>query len=258
MPQFKVGNTATGFQVTVDTSLVDLTIASVPKLAFRQLRSFFFQTLLDHKKQWLQVKGNKFGRGGGDTGQAIGVSSVQSERAAAKPNEVLYSIQPAQRRAETPREAEIMLDRLAGEIFTGNTILPVHEEGRDIRTSRLMAIPYKTRGNKLNRFKTPTPREWRQINPGKRLVFMRARRGPVHGFLLEIPRAKRSRRLRDGSIPDRATARLRFILTRFVEMDPTLQFYATWEGTSSLRDKAWETSMGKMQRALDRADPRDF
>lgn len=255
MPTFRVGSTATGFEVSFDTSIVELAIAAAPQAAFKRLRNYFFQTILDHRKVWLKVKGNKFGRGSGEEREAIGVSKIQSERSTPKPNEVIYSIQPGERRADSAVDAERKLASMRADIFTGNTILPIHQFGTDINTPNLMSIPYKTRGNKRNQFKTPTAKEWLRINPGKRLQFMRARRGHVHGFLLEVPRAGRQNRRKDGSEPPRRQFRMRFILTRKAEMDPTLRFYETWDSTEGLRNAAWAQAMAKLQKDLDEAQP---
>lgn len=249
--QFRTGSTATGFEVQFDTTAVERAIAAAPRSVYRNLRDYFFRSLLDHRKVWLKTKGNKFGRGEGGEGQPIGVSQIQFERQTPKPNEVIYAMQPSARSASSPEQAEVLLRNLRADIFTGNTILPIHQFGQDINTRGLMSIPYKTRGNKANRFKIPTAREWLKINPGKRLVFMRARRGHVHGFLLEVPRVGRQRRGRDGSAPQRRQFRMRFILTRRAEMDPTLKFYETWDQTGSMRAAAWTAALNKLQRDLD-------
>lgn len=240
---FKVTDSRTGFAVTIDVGPALAHFERAPRLTYKHLWSYFFEVLLDHREHWLAGKSNRFGRGSGAEGKPIGVSRVVSQQGGAKPNQVLYNVLPKGRKAATAIEAEDKIGQIRADIYTGNVVLPIHEEGRDIRTPKWMAIPIRT--------KPGTPKAWTQRNPTKRLVSRRVRGDRV--LLFERQKPKKQRVDRDFVGPARLIEkwRLRFVLTKFVEMDPTLQFYQSWDARASSRDALWSRRLAKLERDIE-------
>ncbi len=258
MSQFTVTGGDGAFRVTIDTTAAELSILAAPMICYFRMRDYFKFMLIRHRAYWLSTKSGGFGRGGGDAGEPIGVSRVQSEREVSKPNEVIYVIKPEAKRASSPREAEILLNRMAATINTGNLVLEVHEEGKDIKTPNLMAIPVRTGLGKAGRGQKVTPDNWRKANPGKVLTLRKGKRGMM--FLYEVvpvfSRANKRKGIEKQHIQDRL--RMRFVLTRKVEMDPTLRFYESWDSLENYRQQQWQAMMGKIDADFRKADYRDY
>jgi hypothetical protein len=52
--------------------------------------------------------------------------------------------------------------------------------------------------------------------------------------------------------------RLRFVLKRSVDMKATLNFYGIWDQLRSQRDQMWRGAAERMERQLQKGEPRDF
>lgn len=231
-------------RVTIDGRAVGRVLDQAPKVAYFWLRNYLGQILGKHRQVWLRAKGTRFGRGA----NAIRVLRVNERMGAPGPLEITYQVQPDAARAGSPGEARRMLDQLRGDIYTGNLVLPIHEFGTDIRSSRWMAIAVKTRPT--------TPAAWRRRNPKKTLISRPGRRGNV--LLYEVQRTRGRGRPRKGEPPrTKERLRLRYVLTRSVQMDPTLRLYGTWDSLRGQRDQAWKRTADRMVRDLERGDPRD-
>lgn len=257
MSKFSVTGGDGSFRVDIDTTAAELSIQAAPKVSYFRLRDYFFKMLIRHRAYWLSTKSSGFGRGDGDAGDPIGVSRVQSERESSKPNEVLYVFQPAQKRAGTAREAELLLNRMSANISTGNVVLPVHEFGTDITSSKYMALPVRTRLGKRGRGLKVTPENWRKANPDKTLTLRKGRAGKL--FLYEVvpvySRANKRRGITKEHVQDRL--KMRFVLTKRVEMDPTLRFYESWDSLEGYREREWGVALNKIQQDFNKFDPRD-
>lgn len=235
--------------VTVDVAPVLSVLREAPKIVYFRARDFMFQILLQHRNQWLAIKGNKFGRGGGGKGEPIRVRQINDGKGPALPNDVAYAISPSEKRAPSPEAAATMLGKLSADIFTGNVILPIHEFGEDIASANYMAVPVKTRPG--------SPARWRAKYPDRRL---RALPSKINNNvpLYEVSDVRARGRVKKGEQPvTRERLRLRFILTKRVDMKPTLHLYDTWDVGYAERDKLWAAAASKMQSDWEKNDPRD-
>lgn len=241
-------------RVTIDTRAVAGVLARAPKVAHFWIHGFLFRALVDHRVTWLQRKGPKFGRRGAADSKAIQVYRVNEGPDQPREEDVVYRVTPRQQRTSSPAEAVAGLRAMAAEAFAGSTVLRVHELGEDVRAtgSRLMAIPIKTRPK--------TPAKWRAANPGKRLELRPSKRAGTEGLLYEVTKRRGRGRPRKGQkLPRlRERLRLRFVLRKQVEMDPTLRFFQTWQELAGKRAALWRGAADRMQAQLQRGDPRDF
>lgn len=251
--------TATGdagsLRVTIDTAVVQQVFERAPKIVHYWLQGFLSRAFQQHRSAWLKKKGSKFGRGG--TG--IKVHQLNQGPAAPGPKDVVYNVEPKEQRAATPQAARQGLAKMRAEAFAGSIALRVHEFGEDIRTAQFMAIPVKTRPG--------TPRAWLAQNPSKRLEYRPSKKHPGEAVLYEVTRKRlRGRGTRSFVGPGLAgpglvgqeRLRLRFLLKRFVDMQPTLHMYNTWDELRAQRDQLWQGAADRMASQLQRGDPRDF
>lgn len=214
-------------QVTIDLRQFEKQMREAPSVVYFRLRDFLGATFGKHRQQWLRQKGTRFGRGGAG-GRGIRVFKINEGPTSVADNEVAYHIRPTEQRLPDPASARRGLSQLVAEAFTGNQILPVHEFGRDIRSSRFMAVPVKTRPK--------TPKAWLAANPDKRLVWRPSKTNPGTLVVYEVQRKRGRGRPRKGEPPRvQERLRLRFIWTRFVDMKPTLRMYETWDQLASYR-----------------------
>jgi len=225
-------------------------LRAAPKIAYFRIRDFLFRSVLEHRKRWLAKKGLAFGRGDGRIGGPIRVRQINDGLGDVGPVDVAYQVTPKQKRAESPAQASQLLPQLVAEIFTGNLVLPIHQEGRAIDTTEFMAIPVRTRPGSV--------KKWREQNPGKTLITLPSKRD--NKLLLYERTIVRGRgRPKKGEAPKtKERLRLRFLLTKHVGMKPTLQLYETWDEQVPFRDAAWKEAADKMQADLVKGDPRDF
>ena len=256
-PVFAVGDQQT-LRVTIDAKRVAEVIAKAPKVAHYWLQGFLFLAFIRHRTTWLQLKGSRFGRGGKDGNKAIKVHRINEGPNAPKEEDVIYRVSPKNQRASTIAQAVQGLQQMSAEAFAGSIALRVHEFGEDIRTRGFMAVPIKTRPK--------TPKKWLLANPGKELVYRPSKKeGPRmpgqsrEALLYEVTKVRGRGRPKKGAPPTlREKLRLRFILTRFVEMDRTLHMYDTWDDLTSARDQMFRDAANKMHAQLQAGDPRDF
>lgn len=236
---------ATGLQAVID---------GMPKAAYFSLRDFLGRAFLQHRKRWLATKSTKFGRGS-KNGRAIRVTQLNEGSGALADNEVRYTVLPKERRMPTPAAAAAALKLLEGDVGTGNKVLEVHELGTDIVSADPMYIPVKTRPGDFG--------DWRRANPNKQLLFLPSKRDNKT-LVYEVIR-RRVRRKRDpatgklvGEGGTRETLRLRFVVTKRVEMKPTLKLYDSWDAGASERDQLFTQAANRMQSDLLKRDPRDL
>lgn len=224
-------------RLTVDFRRVARLLTAMPKSSYYWLRVFFFDVLFQHRMRWLQAKGTKFGRGKG----GIQVGQINDHKAPGGPLSVNYRVRPEERKAASAADATAKLERLTAEVFTGNTVLPVHEFGEDVRSARFMAIAIKTRPS--------TPARWMAKYPQKKLVLRPSKKDPNQSLLYELERVRgRGRPRKDGTgntVLERL--RLRFLLTKFVDMKPTLKMYETWDQLARQRDQKWSEIATRME-----------
>lgn len=213
--------------VTIDASELKRAMERAPSVVYFRLRDYLGAAFGRHRQQWLRSKGTRFGRGG-EGSRAIRVFGVNEGPATPQDNHVIYRVMPAEQRLQSPAAARAGLSRLGAEAFAGSVALRVHEFGEDIRSSRFMAVPIKTRPK--------NPREWARRNPNKRLVARPSKKKPGELLLYEVQR-KGSRGRPKKGVPKvvQERLRLRFVLTRFVDMKPTLHMYSTWQRLDSQR-----------------------
>lgn len=214
-------------RVSVDMREFEKQMRRAPSVVYFRMRDFLGATFGRHRAQWLRNKGTRFGRGD-SSGRAIRVYRINEGPATPRDNEVAYHIRPTEQRLQDPSAARAGLSRLVAEAFTGNAVLPVHEFGEDIRSSRFMAVPVKTRPK--------TPKKWLEANPDKRLVWRPSKTRPGELVVYEVQRKRGRGRPRKGEPPRvQERLRLRFIWTRFVDMKPTLRMYSTWDELAGYR-----------------------
>lgn len=246
------GAGAQGLQVSVDLRGVQNVLTGMPKAAYFWLRDFLGRSLIQHRKTWLSTKSTKFGRAK-EGGRGIRVTTVNGGTGALADNEVRYSVEPQERRQPTAAAAAAALQKLGAAIETGNEVLPVHEFGTDIRSSKSMFIPVKTVPGDFE--------DWRAANPGKDLLFLPSKRDDKT-LVYEITLRKLRRRKGAGDLPGpppmSVKLRLRWVLAKFVDMKPTLNLYGSWDALQSERDQLFRQAADKMVRDLVRADARDF
>lgn len=235
----------------VDLTDVQAVMSGMPKVGYFWLRDFLGRSFGQHRVQWLRSKGTAFGRGD-DKSKAIKVSQVNAGGTgkALQPNEVRYSVSPAEKRMATAAAARAGLQALEAAVETDNSILPVHQFGTDIRSTRPMFVPVRTRPGNF--------KKWRAQHPGAKLRFLPSKRDDKT-LVYEATRRRAGRgRPRKDAPPAAEKLRLRWILTKQVAMKRTLRLYESWEGMQSVRDRLFKEAADKMQRDLERLDPRDL
>lgn len=214
-------------RVKCDLTRFESQMRQAPSVIYFRARDYLGSAFGKHRQQWFREKGTKFGRGD-DAGKAIKVFGVNEGPRVPAPNQVVYHVTPTDKRFPNPLAAERGLRELRGDAFTGNAVLPVHEFGTDIKTSGFMAIPVKTRPGDV--------KKWQAANPDKRLEFRPSKKKDGTAVLYEVQRKRARGRPKKGAAPTfNEKLRLRFILTRFVDMKPTLRMYATWDGLDGYR-----------------------
>lgn len=249
-PGVTIVGSARSITFKIDTSAVRRVFGGMPRVAYFWTRDFLFRAFVQHRVRWLQQKGTQFGRGD-DKSKAIRVSRInEGSTGEIAPNEVRYRVHPAAKRQPDSASASRGLDEMFAEAATGNEVLRVHEFGEDIRSSDYMFVPVKTRPGRFSK--------WRAQHSGARLLRLPSKTQHGTQLIYEVQGARgRPGRPRKGE--ERQTKlRLRWLLTRFVRMRPTLQLYDSWDAMSGLRDQLWRDVADKMQRDFDRADPRDL
>jgi len=235
------------FKVEADS--VRRVIAGAPKIAYFWTRDFLGRSFGQHRIKWLRSKSTKFGRGA-ENSKGIRVSQVnEGGTGALQPNEVRYSVFPPEKRQPTAAAASRALDTMTAEVATDNRILPVHQFGTDIRSMRAMFIPVKTRPGSFA--------AWRAAHPSAKLLFLPSKRDDKR-LVYEVTRRRGRGRPRKDAPPAPEKMRLRWILSKFVSMKPTLKLYESWDGMASTRDTLWRETADKMIADLNRADPRDL
>lgn len=242
---------ARNLRVTIRVEEVRRVLEQAPKVGYFWLRDYLFRSFQQHRVKWLQSKGTRFGRGGAGS-NAIHVPQVNASMGPLAPNQVRYRVQPVARRMPTPAAAAAGLNELVGAAETGNLILPVHEFGRDIRSNRDMYIPVRTRPGNFG--------EWRRRYPNKTLLFLPSKKGGGNRLVYELQTKRGRGRPAKNDPRARTTQRLklRFVITRHVDMKPTLRLYDSWDGMRIDRDRLWSQAATKMERDLQRKNPRDF
>lgn len=214
-------------QVTIDLAQFEKQMKRAPSVVYFRMRDYLGATFGKHRQQWLQAKGTRFGRGGAG-GRAIRVFKINEGPETPADNEVAYHVRPVAQRLQDASAASRGLHDLKAEAFTGNQVLPVHEFGTDINSSRFMAVPIKTRPK--------TPKAWLAANPDKRLVWRPSKTKPGTLVVYEVQRKRGRGRPKKGEAPKiQEKLRLRFIWTRFVDMKPTLRMYESWDRLASYR-----------------------
>jgi hypothetical protein len=221
-------------------------LQQAPKIAHFWIHGFLHRSFVKHRLDWLRRKGTRFGRGEG----GVKVHQVNEGPAQGGERDVIYRVHPRNQKPTSVADAVRGLNEMNAEAFAGSLVLKVHEFGEDIRTPGLMSIPVKTRPK--------SPAKWIARNPGKRLIYRPSKKVPGDGLLYEVTKTRSRGRPKKGSVPARDKMRLRFLLKRFVEMDPTLHMYRTWDELSEDRSKLWAGAADRMIQQLQQGDPRDF
>lgn len=241
---------ARAITVTIDTSKVERVFRALPKVGYFWMRDYFGQILGHHRKTWLLQKGTKFGRGA----DGVKVHEVNKGPAVPQPKDVAYRVSPSDKRASTSAQAREFLARLTAEAFTGGLVLPVHEFGTDLRSATWMSVPVKTRPG--------SPERWKQKYPGRKLISLPSKRRDGKLLVYEVTdvRARGRPSNRAGAVQKapRKKLRLRWILTKFVSMKPTLHMYDTWDALAPARDAMWRRAADGMLRDLENPDARDL
>jgi hypothetical protein len=234
-------------RLTVDVNQVVGLLRVMPKVGYFWLRNFFGAALGQHRKHWLGIKGTKFGRG--RTG--IRVGAVNDKKATGGPLSIAYRVRPEAPRAESAADGIAKLNSLEAEVFTGSTALQVHQFGEDVRSKRFMAIAVKTRPT--------TPARWQAKYPNKQLVFRPSQKDANTALLYELTRLRgRGRPRKDGKGNTvREQLRMRFLLTKFVDMKPTLKLFEAWEQLAGKRDQQWAATASRIAADVATADARD-
>lgn len=255
VPLVSVGDDSS-LRIDVDTRAVAKVVARAPKIAHFWLRGFLGKSMVDHRVQWLRSKGPKFGRRGKDgESRAIKVHRLNEGPQSPREDDVIYNVFPRRQKASSVSQAVAGLREMGAEAFAGSRVLRVHEEGEDIKVSGgFMAIPIKTRPG--------TPKKWLAKNPGKSLELRPSKKHPGEGVLYEVTKKRargRGRPKKGATLPQlREKLRLRFVLKRFVDMKPTLNFYGMWDQLRGKRDQLFRGAAERMERQLQKGDPRDL
>lgn len=236
-------------KIEVDNGRVADLVSRAPRVSYFWLRNFMIRALGDHRRAWFKAKGVRFGRSGGIEVYGVNEGPDPSSRG---PLDVTYTVEPKDaKRAATPQQARTLLQLLSAEASTGNIVLPVHEFGTDIRSPRWMAVPIRTRPG--------SPKAWRAAT-GKDLVFRPSQRKPGTALLYEVDRKfRRPRRQKGAKRTKRGAAsfgppptvvverlRLRFLLTKYVDMKPTLRMYEVWDSLDGDRAAQWEQTANRI------------
>lgn len=239
----------------VDKDQVLRTLSHVPRLGYFWIRNYLKLITLDQRKTWLRIKGTKFERARSD-GSGILVSRLNEGNVPPKDNEVAFQVTPLAERMPSGAEAKAGLDVLRADIFTGNKILPVHEFGTDIDTNRYMAVPYKTRPGDIHEWKRRNPNAKLITMPskkdGKKLVYETQHKARFRSFSKTTLKKLGPRfGLRLAPAPQLAPVRfqklrLRWVLTKHVDMKPTLKLFEAWEGLKGPRDKHWADTANRL------------
>ena len=256
VPLIATGDDRT-LSVTVDARVVSMVVARAPKVAHFWLHGFLEKSLRDHRVEWLRSKGTKFGRRGKDgNSKAIKVHRINEGPDAPRDDDVIYNVSPKNQKTTSVAQAVAGLQAMGAEAFAGSTVLRVHEFGEDIRTTgKLMAVSVANSRPK-------SPKAWQARYPGKKLVFRPSKKNPGEGLLFEAT-TKRQRgrgRPRKGApiAALREQLKLRWVLKRFVDMKPTLNFYGMWGALQPKREQLWRGAAQRMEAQLQQGNPRDF
>lgn len=251
-------------RVTIDTRGVQDVLQAMPKAAYFWLHRFLMRTTIDFRTSWLRNRGTKFGRreNGGMVVQQVNAKQTLG------PKDIGFEVRPYEPRAGTSADAVRRLRELQMTVGTGSVVMAVHEFGTDIKTATFMAVPVKTRPGNIER--------WKAKNPGARLLFLPSKRGTGEVLVYEKQHRGRFRALSGRTqarlglgrplapIRNQSPAgnwqrlRLRWVLTKTVNMRPTLELYATWGLMKAHRDALWADSATGMVRDLQKRDPRDL
>lgn len=239
--------TTAPIEIRIDSAGIEEALRKAPSVAYFWLRRFLVGAFIKHRTSWLRAKGVKFGRAG-ESSRAIRVSRVGEGPANPQPNDVVYRAPKAERVA--PTAAPAALEAMQAEVFTGSIPLRVHEFGEDIRTSGWMAIAVRTRPRQMGR--------WIAQNPNASLKYVKSDRDPnvilVYERLFKRPRGRPRGEASSYPLAPKPRGRLRFVLRKFVEMDPTLRFYANWDSTGSERTSLMRYTADKILSDLAKGD----
>lgn len=250
--------------VSVSSQGLEDALRQMPKAAYFWWRQFLFDTTVEFRKDWLRKRGTKFGRGRDGSMRVLRVNDSQ----AVGPRDIAFHVRPADRRATSGPQAQALIGQLQAEVFTGNVVMAVHEFGRDIQSNELMAIPIKTRPGRIA--------AWRARNAGASLLFLPSKRGTGEVLVYEKQHRGRFRALSARTqsrlgigrplAPVRVQApagnwqklRLRWVLTKKVDMKPTLRLYATWDANGNARAALWRKAADGLAKDLQTRDARDL
>lgn len=221
-------------RVDIDTEPLARAMEKGPQTVYFWLQSWLFRSLKEHRVRWLKTRTTKFGRGkdGIKVWQINKAPSGQTD-----PKWVVYRTQPGAKKQPNRRAAEKALQKLGAEIFAGSVVLEVHQFGRDINLgSEWLAIPV----HKVTKNNPRSPAKWRRKNPSKQLVTIPDPRRPDVLYLAE-PKRYRGKRQRGRRARNRRKKVVRtklvwrFLLVHRVQMEPTLNFYESWDRLASAR-----------------------
>jgi len=245
-----IGSERDGIVLKLDTSGLQQSFAVAPSSSYYWMRTFLFSSLLKHRTYWLKAKSTRFGRAKDANSRAIKVWRVnEAPLTGIRPNWVTYHVTPKEQREKNPTRAAALLQQLAGVAGAGSIVLEVHQRGTDIRTSKWMAVPIRTRER--------SPKAWRAKNPGKVLVVVPDPRNSERLWLAE---RKRYRGRRKALLPGERNAkkvvrdflRRRFLLLKSVNMDPTLNFYESWDALGGERNQEFSRIADRLTKDIAR------
>lgn len=226
--------TSQSIDFRVDTKGLEEAFRRGPSTVYYWLRGFLGGAFINHRTYWLKAKGTKFGRGGANS-RATKVFRLNESKGTPRPNHVVYTVKPEAKRERDPARAAAALVELHGAAFAGSQVLEIHQAGRDIATSKWMAIALRTRPK--------SPKLWRARYPGKKLLTIRDKNNPNRMYLAERvrklgkrPEGQKARSKRKRRVV-RDTLVRRFLLVKRVDMKPTLNFYQSWDAQAGDRSR---------------------
>lgn len=231
--------------LTIDAQPVQEMLQQAPRLTYFWLHAYLREIAKRHRLSWLRSKGTRFGRVS-EGGRGIVVSRVNEGNVPPRDNEVSYQVTPKEQRQPTAAAAVEALRTLRADIFTGNKVLPVHEFGTDINSDSWMVVPYRTRPGDIHR--------WKARNPGVKLTTLPSKRDNKL-LVYEVQQRRRRGRLPrgwKGPAPTFPKLRLRFVLTKHVDMKPTLRMYSSWDGLQGERDTVFSQFVTRLAQDLQR------
>lgn len=226
--------TASGIDFRVDTKGLEQAFERGPSTVYYWLRGYLGGAFINHRTYWLKAKSTKFGRGGANS-RATRVFRLNEAKGTPRPNHVVYRVTPEAKRERDPARATAALNALQGAAFAGSQVLEVHQHGRDIATSKWMAIAIRTRPK--------SPKLWRARFPNKKLLTIKDPKNPNRMYLAERvrklgprPEGQKARSPRKRRVMRDKLLR-RFLLVRRVDMKPTLNFYQSWDAQAGDRTR---------------------